>query len=84
MRSSPPYLQSVTMTKAAADFEGLLAEVLEPLVRKQAALKLSPLQLARILRTSVHGFKNASKNSAELRQFINDICTIILTSIRKR
>ena len=83
LESSYEFATEVT-TKAAADFEGLLAEVLEPLVRKQTALKLSPLQIAHILRTSVHGFKNASKNSADLRQLIQEMYTIVFASIRKR
>jgi AcrR family transcriptional regulator len=83
LESSYEFAAKVT-TKAAADFELLLAEVLEPLVRKQTALKLSPLQMARILRTSVHGLKSAAKDSAELRQLISDLCKIILISIRKR
>jgi AcrR family transcriptional regulator len=83
LESSYEFATEVT-TKAAADFEGLLAEVLEPLVRKQTALKLSALQIARILRTSVHGFKNASKNSADLRQLIQEMYTIVFASIRKR
>jgi AcrR family transcriptional regulator len=81
--SSHEFAALVT-TKAAADFELLLAEVLEPLVRKQIASKPSPRQIARILRTSVHGFKSAAKDSADLRQLIIDLCTIILPSIRKR
>jgi hypothetical protein len=46
-------------------------------------LKLSPLYVARILRTSAHGFKSAAKNSADLRQLINNMCAILLLSIRK-
>jgi AcrR family transcriptional regulator len=83
LESSYEFAAEVT-TKAATDFEALVAEVLKPLVWKQTRLKLSPLQIARILRTSAHGFKSAAKNSADLRQLISDMCTIILISIRKR
>jgi AcrR family transcriptional regulator len=83
LESSYEFAAEVT-ARAAADFEGLLAEVLEPLLRKQTALKLSPLHIARILRTSVHGFKREATNSADLRQMISDMCTILLLSIRRR
>ena len=83
LESSYEFAAEVT-TKAAADFEGLLAELLEPLLRRRAALKLSPLHIARILRTSVHGFKSEATNSADLRQMISGMCTILLLSIRKR
>jgi AcrR family transcriptional regulator len=83
LESSHEFAAEVT-AKAAADFEGLLAELLEPLLRKQTALKLSPLYVARILRTSAHGFKSAAKNSADLRQLISGMCAILLLGIRKR
>jgi AcrR family transcriptional regulator len=70
--------------RAAADFEGLLAELLEPVVRKQKALKLSPHHIARILRTSAHGFKSAAKDSADLRQLISEMRTILLSSMTNR
>jgi AcrR family transcriptional regulator len=82
LESSYEFAAEVTTT-AAADFEGLLADQLEPLLRKQTSLKLSPLSIARILRTSAHGFKSAAKNSADLRQLISDMCPILLLSIRK-
>jgi hypothetical protein len=82
LESSYEFAAEVT-ARAAADFEGLLAEVLEPLLRKQTALKLSPLCVARILRTSAYGFKSAAKNSADLRQLISNMCAILLLSIRK-
>jgi AcrR family transcriptional regulator len=83
LESSHEFAAEVT-ARAAAEFEGLLAEVLEPRLRKPTALKLSPLQIARILRTSAHGFKSAATNSADLRRLINDMCTILLLSIRRR
>jgi AcrR family transcriptional regulator len=83
LESSYEFAAEVT-ARAAADFEGLLAEVLEPLLRKQTTLKLSPLHIARILRTSAHGFKSAAKNSADLRQLISGMCAILLLGIRKR
>jgi hypothetical protein len=83
LESSYQFAAEVT-AKAAAAFEGLLAEVLEPLLRKKTALKLSPLHIARILRTSAHGFKSAATNSADLRQLINYMFKILLLSIRLR
>jgi AcrR family transcriptional regulator len=81
LESSYEFAAEVT-NRAAAEFEGVLGKVLEPLLRKQTALKLSPLHIARILRTSVHRFKSAAKNSADLRQLINDMCVILLFIIR--
>ena len=83
LESSYEFTAEVT-ARAAADFEDLLADVLKPLLRKQTALKLSPRHIARILRASTHGFKSVATNSADLRHLINDMCKILLLSIRMR
>ena len=72
------------MARAEADFENLLAEILEPLVRKQKALKLSSHQIARILRISAIGFKKAAKDSADLRELMSDMRRIVLSSLSSR
>lgn len=71
-------------SRADADFESLLAELLEPLARKQAALQLTPRQIARILRASAKGFKGAAKDPADLRQLIREMHTILLASMKNR
>jgi AcrR family transcriptional regulator len=80
LESSHEFAAEVT-SKAATDFESLLVELLEPLVRKKTALKLSPHQVARILRTSANGFKRAAKDSADLRRLISDMRRIVLSSL---
>ncbi len=67
--------------KVADDFESLVAEILEPLVRKQKAIKLSPKQIARMMRTSSKGFGMTAKDSADLRKLISDMRKIVLASL---
>ena len=67
---------------ADAEFEAFLAGLLEPLVREQPALKLPPLHVARILRTSAKGFKTAARDAADLRRMIGEMRQILLLSLR--
>lgn len=69
------------ISRSAADFDALLVEILEPWVRKKKASKLSPQQIARLLRTSAKGFHVAAKDSADLRELIRDLRQIVLSGL---
>jgi len=81
LESSQEFAAEVT-ARAAADFEGLLAEILGPQFGVRPESKLSPRQLARILRTSAHGLKAAAEDAEDLRQLIGSLCAIVLKGIR--
>jgi AcrR family transcriptional regulator len=80
LQSSYEFAAEVT-TKAFADFEALLAEVLKPQVRKKARMEFSPAQIAHILAAAVLGFKESAKTSAQLRELIAGLITIVLASL---
>jgi len=69
-------------TRAAADFVGILADILDPLVQKQAAVHLSAVEIAELLANALPGFKQSSNNAAQLRQTIADLLTLVLASLR--
>lgn len=70
------------MSRAEADFEELLAKLLEPiLARKKTKSTLTPLRIARILRTSAIGLKKGARDSADLRQLIQELHAIVLSGL---
>lgn len=69
------------VTEAFAEFEKIVEGILEPLITSPN-VTLSPKQLAHILTSAIHGFKNAAGNVAELRQLFDDLITVILASIQ--
>jgi AcrR family transcriptional regulator len=79
--SSCQFATNVT-AEAAAGFEGILAEVLEPLVQMQAGVNLSSVQIAHILASAAPGFKESSANAAQLRQLIAGLVAIVLASLQ--
>ena len=68
------------ISKAAAEFEDLLVEIIDPTIRKQKSMKLSSRKVARMMRASAKGFKNDAKNAKELRELISDMRQIVLAS----
>jgi TetR/AcrR family transcriptional regulator of autoinduction and epiphytic fitness len=83
LESSYEFAAKVT-TQANADFEALLAEVLQPLVRQSTGLKLSSAQVAHILTSAAPGFKASAKNSGQLRELIAGLIAIVLASLPAR
>jgi AcrR family transcriptional regulator len=81
LQSSYEFATEVT-TRAAADFEALLTEVLQAQVRGKAQAGLSLAQIARILATAVPGFKESAKTAAQLRELITGLITIVLSSLK--
>ena len=78
--SSFQFAAEVT-TRAAADFVALLAEVLEPLVRQQARVALSSVDIAQLLASAVPGFKNGATTTEQFRTLIAHLITIVLASL---
>jgi len=74
------FAAEVTAT-ATADFVVLVADVLDPLVRRQAKVALSSVQIARILASAVLGFKGSVTTTEQLRTMIARLITIVLASL---
>lgn len=72
---------SETMCKTSVEFEAMLSEILQPLLKRQKSLKITPQQIARIMRTSAKGFKFEAKDADDLRKLIRDMCRIVLASL---
>lgn len=83
LESSYEFATEVT-TKATADFEALVAEVLRALVRGKAPKEFSPAQIAHILATAALGFKESAKTEVQLRELIAGLVTIVLSSLKNR
>jgi AcrR family transcriptional regulator len=83
LQSSYEFAAEVT-TKAFADFEALLAEVLQPQVRKKAQMEFSSTQIAHILAAAVLGFKESAKTSAQLRELIAGLIAIVLSGLNNQ
>jgi len=78
--SSYQFAAEVT-ARATADFVALVACVLEPLVRQQARLALSSVQIAQILASAVPGFKVSVTTTEQFRSMIARLITIVLASL---
>jgi len=83
LESSYEFATEVTK-RASADFEALVAEVLQPLVRRSTGLKLSSAQVAHILAAAAPGFKASAKNAGQLRELIAGLISIVLASLTSR
>ena len=83
LQSSYEFAAEVT-AQASASFEALLAEVLQPLIRKSAGMKLSPAQMAHILAAAAPGFKESVQNAGQLRELISNLITVVLASLKNR
>jgi len=69
------------MATATADFVALVADVLDPLVRQQATVVLSSVQIAQVLASAVLGFKGSATTTEQLRTMIARLITIVLVSL---
>jgi len=78
--SSYQFAAEVT-ARATADFVALVADVLDPLVRQQAKVALSSVQIAQVLASAVLGFKGSVTTTEQLRTMIARLITIILVSL---
>jgi AcrR family transcriptional regulator len=78
--SSYQFAAEVTAT-AAADFVALVADVLDPLVRQQATVALSSVQIAQVLVSAMPGFKGSVTTTEQFRAMIARLITIVLASL---
>jgi AcrR family transcriptional regulator len=82
LESSYQFATEVT-TKAAAEFVAVLAEIMEPLVKKQSRVNLSPVQIAQMLAGAMLGLKGIAKNAKQLRELLADLITVVLASLQQ-
>jgi AcrR family transcriptional regulator len=69
------------MIRSTNEFVGMVADVLDPLVRRQAKLRLSAAQQARVLVSALPGFKAVAKTTDELRDLIGGMLAISRASL---
>jgi AcrR family transcriptional regulator len=69
------------MVKTTSDFIALIAEVIDPLVRRQSDVNLSSVHIARIMTSAVPGFKGSATTTDELRELIGGLIMVVLASI---
>jgi AcrR family transcriptional regulator len=75
------------MEQATREFEVLLVEILKPLVKapvtSQAGLsELEAAQIAHLLASCTHGFKEAASSTEELRTMISGLITLTIAALR--
>ena len=64
-----------------AAFDAILAHLLKPLVHRQTRVRLSALQLARLMTSAALGFKQSAKDTAQLRHLIAGQIGIVLAGL---
>jgi len=75
------------MDKATAEFEALLVEILSPAVKTPVTSmagesELQAEEIAHLLASSIHGFKESAKSIRELRTMINGLITLTIAALR--
>jgi AcrR family transcriptional regulator len=76
------FAEEVT-TMALSVLARLVADLLEPAVRKQTRVKLSSDQVAEVLMGAIAGFKNMAKTTKELRRLTGNLLTVVLASLQE-
>ncbi len=71
-------------TKAEADFEAIITDILDRVIQGQHESGLSPAQVGRVLATAVPGFKESARSVAELQGQISDLIDLVLSGLRAR
>jgi hypothetical protein len=66
-----------------AEFESVLAPIIQPLIKGSPLKNISAKQIAHVLVTSTRGFKQVSRNSSEYRNLIESLLTMTLTSLER-
>ena len=70
-----------TLAQTAAQFEAILVEILAPLKAPAKSIGLSTPQIAHLLATSVHGFKEPAASVEELRALIDGLLKLTLSAL---
>ena len=76
------------MEKLSAEFEAILVEILSPAVKAPVASlagdeELLAPEIAHLLATSIHGFKESAHTTRELRTMIHGLITLTIAALRK-
>jgi AcrR family transcriptional regulator len=71
------------VTAAFAEFERVVAGILEPLVAGQTRVALPSSEIARLLIEAIVGFKQSATDVADLRQMIAGLLTITCASLSR-
>lgn len=69
---------------AYSDFEEIVADILRPIVSTQTEETLSAEQLAHILTTASHGFKESASSTVQLRQMIKGLIIVVLAGLQNQ
>src|SRR5258708_25604658 len=83
LESGYEFAAEITL-QAFSDFEKILSDVLRPLMTSQAEKNLSSDQLAHILSTAVHGFKESATSVVQLRHMIEGLITIVIAGLHNQ
>jgi len=67
--------------KSTAEFNTILAQILEPLVHSQSRLTLTAAELARLISSASVGFKSTAKGAKELRASLRGLVAVVLASL---
>ena len=78
--SSFQFATEVT-TQAFSRFDALVTDIIEPLMARQAKVKLSSGQIAHLLSCAVLGFKSATTSTVQLRDLIAGLINVVLASL---
>lgn len=76
------------MEKFSAEFEAILVEILSPAVKAPITSlagdgELLAPEIAHLLATSIHGFKESARTTKELRSMIYGLITLTIAALRK-
>ncbi len=77
-------LSADAWTKAEADFEAIITDVLSRVVQDQRDPGLSAAQVAHVLATAVPGFKESALSVADLRGRLRDLLDLVLNGLQAR
>jgi AcrR family transcriptional regulator len=67
--------------KSTADFDTILAQILEPLVQGQSHVTLTAIELARLISGASVGFKSTAKGTKQLRASLRNLVSVFLASL---
>ncbi len=82
LESSYEFAAEIT-TKAAREFLSILAEILDPLVRRQNKVHLPSIRIAELLVSALPGFKGSAESAPQLRALIAALITVVLASLEE-
>jgi hypothetical protein len=72
-----------TVREIDTNFEGLVAEILAPLTTRDKHPVLPAKQIAHLLATSAHGYKEVATTVEELRTMIAGLITLTLAALKQ-